>query len=70
MSNPLGRLRQWTLENTKNNINIVPCSVFKNEHIWHQSFPLLKTEAALTTYDANGDNILDVVVGFSTGIVM
>lgn len=48
---------------------IVPCTHFKTEHIWHQSFPFLKTEAALETFDANGDSVLDIVIGFSTGIV-
>lgn len=47
---------------------IIPCSKFKAEHIWHQTFPFLKSESVMATIDANGDSFLDIIVGFSTGI--
>lgn len=69
ISSPFDQLRQWAISR-KIDQNIIPCTDFKNQHIWQQSIPQLKTEAALTTFDANGDNILDIVVGFATGTII
>lgn len=67
--NPFDKFRRWKMDPIPYPA-VVPSTQFKTENIWHQSFPFLKTEAAIVTFDSNGDTFLDIVVGFSTGCTL
>ncbi|XP_022110434.1 uncharacterized protein LOC110989995 [Acanthaster planci] len=47
---------------------VAPCSDFDIEDVWVQNFPKLITETAFRLVDVNKDDVLDVVMGFSTGV--
>ena len=46
---------------------VLPCTDFEVEDVWIQNIPKLLTETAVRLVDVNKDDILDVVMGFSTG---
>lgn len=43
------------------------CSKITVEDVWVKGIPKLTTESALRMVEANGDDILDVIIGFGTG---
>lgn len=43
------------------------CSNVKVKDVWAKTFPMLGTESAFRLIDLNHDDVLDVVLGFSTG---
>ncbi|XP_038065379.1 uncharacterized protein LOC119735653 isoform X2 [Patiria miniata] len=47
---------------------ILPCSRFDVQDVWVQNFPKLITETAFRLVDVNKDGVLDVIMGFSTGV--
>jgi hypothetical protein len=67
---PINVLKTW-LSHNKEKIfdkqHVIPCTSLSSKIEWTRTLPKLTSEAPLRSNDVNGDNIEDVIVGFSTG---
>ena len=68
---PLTVLRKWLSANDGkphgNKTEIIPCTSLDSKIVWTKTLPKFTSEAPLRSNDVNGDNVEDIVVGFSTG---
>jgi hypothetical protein len=48
---------------------IVPCTEVVVEDVWSRSFSKLTVESAVRLNDVNEDGIMDVIVGYGTGLL-
>lgn len=68
---PLTVLRKWLSTNDVkphlNKTEVIPCTSLDSKIVWTKTLPKFTSEAPLRSNDVNGDNIEDIIVGFSTG---
>lgn len=70
---PMNVLKNWLAHNkpkTYDKQNVVPCTSLNSKVQWTRTLPRLTSEAPLRSNDVNGDNVEDIIVGFSTGILL
>lgn len=68
---PLTIIRKFLSHGTKMHLNkttTIPCTSLSSKIIWTKTLPKLTSEAPLRSNDVNGDNIDDIIAGFSTGL--
>lgn len=69
---PLTIIRKFLSHGTKMHLNkttTIPCTSLSSKIIWTKTLPKLTSEAPLRSNDVNGDNIDDIIAGFSTGFL-
>ncbi|XP_014216884.1 uncharacterized protein LOC106645513 [Copidosoma floridanum] len=47
---------------------VIPCTSLGSRLQWTRTLPRLTSEAPLRSNDVNGDGVVDIIVGFSTGL--
>lgn len=70
---PVNLVRNWFFR--KSNVEpvvnisreIVACTFLTHEVVWKKTLPKFAAEAPLRKNDVNGDNVEDIIVGFSVG---
>lgn len=68
---PDNLFKTWFPKPKKTDINdLAPCTSLSSNLQWSRTFPKLTSEAPLRSNDVNGDNIEDIIVGFSIGIFL
>lgn len=65
---PFDKLRIWSQSMALREKVILPCTDLNTKVVWTKSFPQLTSEAALKLNDVNKDGILDIIVGYGTGL--
>lgn len=69
LSLPISRIQFWMVKKSQpSEENLIPCTDFAISDVWIQSFPKLTSETAVRLIDVNHDNILDVILGYGTGL--
>ncbi|XP_001604173.1 uncharacterized protein LOC100120537 isoform X1 [Nasonia vitripennis] len=68
---PMNIFKTWVSSNKQavsEKKHVVPCTSLNANLQWTRTLPKLTSEAPLRSNDVNGDNIEDIIVGFSTGL--
>lgn len=68
---PVNLVKNWfshPKERSFDKKHVVPCTSLSSKIQWTRTLPRLTSEAPLRSNDVNGDNVDDIIVGFSTGI--
>jgi hypothetical protein len=62
-------IEYWKVsEGSQLDSTIVPCTELVVEDVWSRSFSKLTVESAVRLNDVNKDGIMDVIVGYGTGL--
>lgn len=70
---PVNKVKNWLATESKESSlkpKLEPCISLNSKVIWTKTFPKLTSEAPLQSNDVNGDNIADIIVGYSTGFFL
>lgn len=63
-------IKFWKVgEGSQLNSIIVPCTELVVEDVWTRSLSKLTVESAVRLNDVNRDGVLDVIVGYGTGLL-
>ena len=67
---PVNAFKNWLSKDAGKILekHVIPCTSLNSKIQWTRTFPKLTSEAPLRSNDINGDNVEDIIVGFSTGI--
>lgn len=68
---PTNVLKDWLNKEEGKSIDkqpAIPCTSLDSKIQWSRTFPKFTSEAPLRSNDVNGDNVQDIIVGFSIGI--
>lgn len=66
---PLSKIQFWIGNSTQQSVKkLVPCNKFEVGDVWVKTFPKLTSETAVRLSDVNHDGILDIILGYGTGM--
>jgi hypothetical protein len=66
---PLDQLTKfWKVGEQSQLRSIVPCTELFVEDVWTKSLSKLTVESAVRLNDVNRDGVMDVIVGYGTGL--
>ncbi|GFO02832.1 hypothetical protein PoB_002933700 [Plakobranchus ocellatus] len=63
-----GKLGNKGADSETSQTPVIGCDQIKVEDVWVVGFPKLLTESAFRLVDVTGDGVLDVILGFATGM--
>jgi hypothetical protein len=67
---PLNKvIKFWKVGEGSQLDSIVPCTELVVEDVWTRSFSKLTVESAVRLNDVNKDGVMDVIVGYGTGLL-